>query len=66
MTVIINGQIRKFEKALTLRVLVEQLCKNPQQVIAEVNGSIVKNERWANCELNEGDNLELVNFVGGG
>ena len=66
MTIIINGRVKEFKEALNLKAVIEQLCKNPQHIIAEVNGLVIKNDRWSNCHVKEGDTLELVNFVGGG
>jgi thiamine biosynthesis protein ThiS len=63
MTIIINGRTKKFEQSLNLKTLIDQLCKNPQHVIAEVNGLVIKNERWVNCHIKEGDSLELVKIM---
>ena len=36
------------------------------RVAVELNRDIVPRDRWAETELNEGDRLEIVHFVGGG
>lgn len=66
MKVTLNGQSKEILEKLTLKNLVEQFCKNPNRVIAEVNGDIIKSQKWNDHLLNDGDTLELVNFVGGG
>jgi len=66
MNITLNGRLKKINPAMTLRNLVEQFCKNPNHVIVELNGTIIKNERWASQEVQDGDTLELVNLVGGG
>ncbi|MCK4957240.1 MAG: sulfur carrier protein ThiS [Candidatus Cloacimonetes bacterium] len=38
----------------------------PEALIVEHNYKIIKKEEWANIRLDEGDNLELLSFVGGG
>ena len=66
MKIIINGRPNHLETSANLKKLVEQLCKNSSHVIAELNGTIVKNQDWEKHHLKDGDMLELVNFVGGG
>lgn len=65
MKIILNGT-EKTIAATTLKSLIDELCRNPQYVIAELNGSIVKSPAWDKQPLKDGDHLELVNFVGGG
>jgi thiamine biosynthesis protein ThiS len=36
------------------------------RVAVELNLDIVPRDRWADTQLNEGDRLEIVHFVGGG
>ena len=38
----------------------------PEALIVELNGEIIRQERWSQVQLREGDRLELLNFVGGG
>ena len=66
MKIILNGQKKDITQSTNLKNLVEQFCKNTNHVIAELNGTIVKNHEWQAKVLKEGDALELVNFVGGG
>lgn len=66
MKIILNGKEKDISAATDLQSLIGQLCRDPQHVIAEHNGTIVKNPEWANRILTDGDTLELVNFVGGG
>ena len=66
MNVMINGQPSNIDSPINLKGLIEHFCKNPSYVIAELNGTIVKNHEWEKRNLKENDNLELVNFVGGG
>ena len=46
--------------------LVNTFCKQSKHVLAELNGTIVPSEQWAQTNLQDGDALELVTFVGGG
>ena len=36
------------------------------RVAVELNRDIVPRDKWNTTELNEGDRLEIVHFVGGG
>ena len=65
MRIILNGIKKEIEEA-DLKSLIEQSCRDPQRVIAELNGSVIKNHEWNKKILKDGDSLELVNFVGGG
>ena len=65
----INGDEREFANAavpFTLAALIESLGMKPDRVAVELNRDIVSRARWAETALNEGDKLEVVQFVGGG
>jgi sulfur carrier protein len=63
----INGEERSFDPPVpTLAALVETLGMKPDRVAVELNRDIVPRDRWADTALNEGDQLEVVHFVGGG
>ena len=65
----INGEDRSFVDAptpFTLVALVEALGMKPDRVAVELNRDIVPRDRWPQTTLNDGDQLEVVHFVGGG
>jgi thiamine biosynthesis protein ThiS len=65
----INGEEREFANSavpFTLAALIETLGMKPDRVAVELNRDIVSRARWAETALNEGDRLEVVQFVGGG
>lgn len=66
MNIIINGTSKKYPNPVLLAELVSQYCKNPNHVIAEVNGEIISSAQWGECHIADGDSIELVGFVGGG
>lgn len=66
MQVTINGEPRSFEKGLSVRDLIEQLGLNPETVAVERNREIVKRSTFDTEQIEEGDHLEVVEFVGGG
>ena len=66
MKIQINGEPRDFDGPLTLAGLVEQLGMKPDRVAIELNREIAPRSRWQEVSLQEGDQLEIVQFVGGG
>ena len=65
----INGEVRDFNDAptpFTLATLVERLGMKADRVAVELNRDLVSRDRWAQTPLREGDQLEVVHFVGGG
>jgi thiamine biosynthesis protein ThiS len=66
MNVSINGEGRSFDSVLTLSALVDSLGMKPDRVAVELNREIVPREQWPSTQLSEGDQLEIVHFVGGG
>ena len=65
MKLTINGQEQDFSP-ITLAQLVEQLGMKQDRVAVELNLNIVPRDQWAETHLAEGDQLEIVHFVGGG
>lgn len=66
MELIINGQTKTFEKALSLHELIKYLNIEDKVMACAVNMDIVKKENWGNFIPQENDTIELLNFVGGG
>ena len=65
MTVKVNGDAREVPKGMTLRALVEQFNFKPEKVALELNRRLVRAEKY-DTPLKEGDEVEIVTFVGGG
>ena len=69
MKLAINGREREYPEMQsnpTLEHLVQLLRLKPDRVAVERNGEIVPRAAWAKVRLEDGDKLELVQFVGGG
>jgi len=65
----INGDVREFGSApvpFTLAALVESLGMKSDRVAVELNRDIAPRDRWSDIALKDGDQLEIVHFVGGG
>ena len=65
MKIVINGQEQTFAP-ITLGLLIEHLGMKQDRVAVELNRNIVPRSQWAETNLAEGDQLEIVHFVGGG
>ncbi len=66
MKLLINGENKEFSDGLSLEEVIKQLGVRKETVVAEVNRRIVQNEKRAECKLADGDQVELIQFVGGG
>jgi len=66
MKVVINGNHSEVEDRTTIAGLLETLKIDPGRVAVEVNLKIVKKCDYEKHALNDGDEVEIVNFVGGG
>jgi thiamine biosynthesis protein ThiS len=62
----VNGETRNVTDQLTLSDLVDELSLAPARIAVELNGEVVRRNKWAETFLTEGDRLEIVHFVGGG
>ena len=66
MKIIVNGESREFKNESTLLVILKELSLEGKVMAAAVNMEIVKQDSWNTYKLNDGDKLELLDFVGGG
>ena len=66
MTLIINGTKKIFEDDCTLDDIIISLDIKSKIMAAAVNMEIVKKTQWNTCVLKDNDELELLQFVGGG
>lgn len=62
----INGEPRRVAAGLSVAGLVAELGLNPKKVAVERNLEIVPRSTHADVMLADGDQLEIVHFVGGG
>ena len=64
-TLTVNGETRRSEAA-TVADLVRELDLDPEKVAVEHNRVIAPRSELASIPVSEGDNFEIVHFVGGG
>lgn len=66
ITVTINGEPQQVAAPLTIYELLVQLALADGRVAVEHNRRIVKREAYLETAVNDGDQLEIIHFVGGG
>lgn len=66
MTIILNGDRVDVAGPLTLTRLLDQLGVDPRRVAVEHNLDVIKRVNYDTTEIQDGDQVEIVNFVGGG
>ena len=66
MHITLNGDTHEVAGPLTVSDLLAQLNIDPRRVAVEHNLTIIRRDRQASTIVNDGDEVEIVNFVGGG
>jgi sulfur carrier protein len=66
MNIFLNGQEQSIEAGTSLTALVATFAQDPRGVAIERNLEIVSKSAWDATILEDGDRLEIVQFVGGG
>lgn len=66
MNVRLNGEPRQLTAPCSLAQLIESLQLAGRRVAVERNGEIVPRSAYADTALAEGDELEVVQAIGGG
>jgi len=66
MEIKLNGEGYQTGDAATVFALLERLETKGRRVAVMVNDEIVKRDRWPECALEPGDEIEVIQMVGGG
>jgi thiamine biosynthesis protein ThiS len=62
----LNGDPFEISGELTVSALLDQLKIDPRRVAVELNLTVVKRGAFGETVIRAGDEVEIVNFVGGG
>ena len=62
----VNGDPFEITAPLTVTELLAQLAIDARRVAVEHNLVVLKRAAFETTEIREGDQIEIVNFVGGG
>ena len=66
MQIIVNGESQEQSYPLTVTSLLESLDLRSKQVAVEVNLKILDRSDFDTFNLQEGDKVEILSFIGGG
>ena len=66
MTITLNGDKRDLTAPVTVTELLTQLDIDARRVAVELNLAVVKKAEYDSSVIKDGDEVEIVNFVGGG
>ena len=66
MKLLVNNKETELTQGHTIAALAQQLELPKQGVAIALHNRMVPRAEWENTALNEGDVLEIVQFVGGG
>ena len=66
MRLVVNGEERQVEPSTTVKQLLSALGLAETLVAVERNEEVVPRARHESTELEDGDRVEVVHFVGGG
>ena len=66
MTITLNGDPHELPAPLSISALLAQLEIDARRVAVELNLDVVKKAAYDSSVIKEGDEVEIVNFVGGG
>ena len=66
VTITLNGERFELDSPMTVAALLAQLDIDPRRVAVEHNLNIIKRQTYPDILIDEGDTVEIVNFVGGG
>ena len=66
MQITLNGELQELSGELTVTALLEQLKIDPRRVAVELNLTVLKRATFGETIVRAGDQVEIVNFVGGG
>ena len=66
MVITLNGEPFELDGPLSVADLLARLSIDPRRVAVEHNFTILKRQLFQDTLIHEGDQVEIVNFVGGG
>jgi thiamine biosynthesis protein ThiS len=66
MTIRLNGDPHDVQGPLSVSALLQQLEIDARRVAVELNTAVVKKAAYDSSVIKDGDEVEIVNFVGGG
>lgn len=66
MKVKVNGDTHEFKNGTTVTQMLQCFDIESKRMAIEINGHVVKRSVWPQYTLSECDQIEILEFVGGG
>jgi thiamine biosynthesis protein ThiS len=66
VTIKLNGDSHEIPQPMTVAALLERLEIDARRVAVELNLNVIKKAAYKSAVVADGDEVEIVNFVGGG
>ena len=67
MKLTVNGKMFEANPTISvIELLKEKNVESPDMVAVEINGKIIRKEKYSQLELRENDRVEFLYFMGGG
>lgn len=66
ITAVINGEQSDLPDGTSLQSFLETQSISLSTVVIELNGKIKSRDEWSKSAINNDDNIEILNFLGGG
>jgi len=66
LTIRLNGERHELAGPVSISALLGSLDIDPRRVAVEHNLVVIKRHAYDSTTINDGDEVEIVNFVGGG
>lgn len=66
MNIELNGESKQLESGVDILSMIRSLGLDPGWVVVEHNLNALDRRVWADTRLSEGDQVEIVRFMGGG
>lgn len=66
IAIVLNGEPHTLSAGTRIASLLETLNMKPSRVAVEINREVVAKAKYAETVVRAGDQVEIINFVGGG
>lgn len=66
INIYVNGDARTWRSGATVEELLRELDIKTERVAVELNLEILDRAAFAQCQIKDGDRLEIMSFIGGG
>lgn len=66
ITIVLNGENKQVDNNTSVSQLLEKLDLTEKRLAVEINQQIIPRSNFSNLMLNEKDNVEIVQAIGGG